>query len=312
MWSPDDRRFIFITGKGGVGKTTVSAALARALAARGKRVLITMCNAKERISAMYGTDAIGSDIAPIAENVWAVNIDPEHAFQEYGRMVLKVPGLYRVVFQNRYVRSFLPAVPGLQEWSMLGKAWYHTTEREADGANRFNVVLFDAPATGHGLDMLRVPKVILEVVPPGVLRRDAETAWKMFTDPAETAVVVVTMPEELPVTETLELVDTVDRELRMPLGALVVNAVLTPLFSAKEHAELAKIDPNRTWASPSLPLSAPESAVVSAARRSVQEQLQATSIERLASLANVHKITLPYLFDDVATPTSIEKLAALF
>ena len=90
-------------------------------------------------------------------------------------MVLKVPGLYRVVFDNKYVRSFLPAVPGLSEWAMLGKAWFHTTETDERGANRFDVVLLDAPATGHGLDMLRVPKVILEVVPPGILRRDAET-----------------------------------------------------------------------------------------------------------------------------------------
>src|SRR4051794_6943557 len=111
MWRADDRRFIFVTGKGGVGKTTVSAALARALAGRGKRVLIAMCNAKERISSMFGSEPVGPDIMPVATKIWAVNIEPEHAFEEYGRMVLKVPGLYRVVFHNKYIRSFLPAVP---------------------------------------------------------------------------------------------------------------------------------------------------------------------------------------------------------
>lgn len=313
MWSPDDRRFIFVTGKGGVGKTTVSAALARALAARGKRVLIAMCNAKERISAMFASEIIGSEIVRVAERVWAVNIDPEHAFEEYGRMVLKVPGLYRVVFQNRYVRSFLPAVPGLAEWAMLGKAWYHTTELDEHGNNRFDVVLLDAPATGHGLDMLRVPKVIIEVVPPSVLRRDAETAWKMFTDPRATAVVVVTMPEELPVTETLELVDAIDHELAMPLGALVVNAVLPPLFSDAEQNELSKVntDPSSADGSSASP-SAARSAVVAAARRAIQERLQAGCLERLASLAIAKRIVLPYVFEDVATPAVIERLATHF
>src|SRR5262245_14443549 len=107
MWKADDRRFIFITGKGGVGKTTVAAALARALAGRDKRVLIAMCKAKERISSMFGSAPVGPEIIRVADRIWAVNMDPELSFEEYGRMVLKVPGLYRVVFQNKYVKSFL-------------------------------------------------------------------------------------------------------------------------------------------------------------------------------------------------------------
>jgi anion-transporting ArsA/GET3 family ATPase len=308
MWSPDDRRFIFVTGKGGVGKTTVSAALARALAARGKRVLIAMCNAKERISSMFASDMVGPDVVRISERVWAVNIDPQHAFEEYGRMVLKVPGLYKVVFHNRYVRSFLPAVPGLPEWAMLGKAWFHTTERDQHGANRFDVVLLDAPATGHGLDMLRVPKVILEVVPPGVLRRDAETAWKMFSDPSQTSVVVVTLPEELPVSETLELAHTINNELSLEIGALVVNGVLSPLFSEAEREELSKVNPDSTLDG----ASAARGAVVAAARRSVQEQLQAGSLVRLEPLKCSKRVILPFLFEDVATPAAIERLAIHF
>jgi anion-transporting ArsA/GET3 family ATPase len=309
MWSPDDRRFIFVTGKGGVGKTTVSAALARALAARGKRVLIAMCNAKERISAMFASDAVGHEIVRVAESIWAVNIDPEHAFQEYGKMVLKVPGLYKVVFQNRYVRSFLPAVPGLPEWAMLGKAWFHTTERDERGANRFDVVLLDAPATGHGLDMLRVPRVILEVVPPGVLRRDAETAWKMFTDPSQTSVVVVTLPEELPVSETLELAHTIDEELFMQIGALVVNGFLTPLFTDVERKELSKVNVDLPSSDDA---SAARGAVVAASRRAIQEELQAGSLLRLDALNCSKRVILPFLFEDVATPAAIERLAAHF
>src|SRR4051812_40335862 len=87
------RRFLFVTGKGGVGKTTVSGALALALAARGKRVLVTMCNTKERLSAILGTKPIGHDIMPVGEGIWAVNMLPELALREYGEMTLKVGAL---------------------------------------------------------------------------------------------------------------------------------------------------------------------------------------------------------------------------
>lgn len=153
------RRFLFVTGKGGVGKTTVSGALALAMAAHGKRVLVAMCNAKERLSAILGTRPIGHDVIEVAPNVHAVNILPEQALEEYGGMVIGSERLAGLVFDNKYVKAFFRAVPGLYEWSMLGKAWWHTTEKRADGSWKYDVVLLDAPATGHGLDMLRVPKV---------------------------------------------------------------------------------------------------------------------------------------------------------
>ena len=187
------RRFLFVTGKGGVGKTTVSGAMAMAYAARGKRVLVALCNTKERLSAILGVKPIDDRVAAVAPNIWAVNLAPETAMLEYGEIILKVRALTRAVFDNRYTKTFFRAVPGLYEWAMLGKAWYHTTEKLEDGSPRFDLVLFDAPATGHGLDMLRVPKVILDVVPPGVLRRVAEAAWALFQDRDKSGVVLVTL-----------------------------------------------------------------------------------------------------------------------
>src|SRR5262249_14086227 len=233
----ENRRFVIVTGKGGVGKTTVCAALAVHLAHKGKRVLIAMCNAKERLSAMLGSDLVGPDVVNVSQNVWAVNMDPERAVEDYGMMTLHSRTLFKLLFDNKYVRTFFSAVPGLHEWAMLGKAWWHTTETRDDGMLKYDVVLLDAPATGHGLDMLRVPKVIVDVVPPGLLRRDAEKAWSMFQDPTRCAVVLVTIPEELPTSETIELAAALG-ELKLPIAKVVVNGVLPPLFSREEREKL--------------------------------------------------------------------------
>lgn len=306
----DSRRFLFVTGKGGVGKTTVSAALAVKFAARGKRVLIAMCNTKERLSAILGTKPIKDEIAEVLPNVWAVNIAPERALEEYGHLVLKIRAVTRAVFDNRYTKAFFRAVPGLYEWAMLGKAWWHTTEKLADGSNRFDVVLFDAPATGHGLDMLRVPKVILDVVPPGVLRRDAETAWAMFRDPVRSGVVVVTLPEEMPTTETIELVETIRTELGLPVLELVINGVLPALFTKAEREALLRDHGLLDVTAPARTAGTGDSAIVAGARRAAREAVQAESLARLTRSLTLPTVRLPFLFDEASTVAGTRLLAA--
>src|ERR1700685_321359 len=134
MGNAGTKRFLIVTGKGGVGKTTVCAAEATALAAKSKRVLVAMCHAKERLSTMLGSAPIGSDIVEAVPGIWAVNMDPAKAVEEYGLMTLKVRLLYKTVFDNKYARAFLRAVPGLEEWAMLGKAWWHTSEKNEHGS----------------------------------------------------------------------------------------------------------------------------------------------------------------------------------
>lgn len=303
----DERRFLFVTGKGGVGKTTVSAALALALAARGKRVLIAMTGAHERLSAILGTPPIGHDITLIHRGVWATKIEAARAMEEYGEMVLRVRAIARAVFDNKYTTSFFRAVPGLHDWSLLGKAWFHTTEVDREGRNRFDVVIFDAPSTGHGLEMLRVPKVILDIVPPGVLRRDAEEAWALFQDPAQSGVIVVSLPEEMPTTESIELITAVRGELRLPLAELVVNGVLDPLFSPAEREQLLAepdlLEVGAHFADPG------EQALSVAARRAVRETIQAAAVARLEEAVGVRAVRLPFLLEGANTPEGARKLA---
>lgn len=298
----DQRRFLFVTGKGGVGKTAVSAALAVSLAESGRRVLLTSCDMKERFSTLFEKPALSTEIRELGERIWGVKLEAEAALREYGGMVLKSEKLFDAVFDNRYTHGFFAGVPGLYEWAMLGKAWFHTTEKLPDGSNRFDVILFDAPATGHGLDMLRVPKVIVDVVPPGLLRQEAERAWKMFQDPKVSGIVVVTLPEDMPTNETIELVDALDNELSLPIARLVVNAVTEPMFSAAERAELLKdrrIDRSQ----------AGDEAIAAGVRRAIRERVEADALEKLGRLGKP-QVQLPLLRADVRDLNDIRRLAA--
>jgi anion-transporting ArsA/GET3 family ATPase len=299
-----ERRFLFVTGKGGVGKTTVSAALATSLARRGKRVLIALSGAHERLSSLFGVPQIGAEIVHVAPRISAVHILPEPALREYGAMILRSRAVFDTVFGNRYVKSFFRGVPGLYEWAVLGKAWYHSVEELRDGSPRFDVVLFDAPATGHGLDMLRVPKTIVDIVPPGVLRRDAERAWSMFRDERQSGVIVVTLPEDMPVNETFELVEALGGELGLPLALLVVNAVVPELFSVDErHSLLLDRDLRREVPG--------DEAIAAGVRRAIRERVQSESLERLESI-EVAKLRLPLVWGNAASPEALAELAQRF
>ena len=130
-----DLRLAILAGKGGVGRTTVAAALARALAAQGQRVLIAQTEAAERLGKLFGrAEPIGTDIVTLAPGIDAVNMTPKSALHEYGLMVLRYETVYRALFENRAVRGFLGAIPGLDAYAMLGKVWWHTTETGARAA----------------------------------------------------------------------------------------------------------------------------------------------------------------------------------
>jgi anion-transporting ArsA/GET3 family ATPase len=266
-----------------------------------------MCNAKERLSTMLGSDLIGPDVRPVAANVWAVNMEPARALEEYGLMTLKSRALYKLLFDNKYVRTFFRAVPGMQEWSLLGKAWWHTTETDADGRPKYDVVILDAPATGHGLEMLRVPKILVDVVPSGLLRRDAERAWQMLRDPAKCAVVLVTLPEEMPVTEALVMANTLQGELGLPIGKVVVNCMIPPLFERAERAVLEALPLARLGAAASV--GAGEAALIAGRSRAIHERHQAAAIHRLVDELPVTPSYLPQLFEDAAHPKAIRELA---
>jgi anion-transporting ArsA/GET3 family ATPase len=299
-------RFVTVVGKGGVGKTTVSAALALAAARRGKRVLIAMCNAKERVSQMLEVPPIGPTNQNVLPNIDAVNMIPKVALEEYGMMVLKVRALYRAIFENRLVSAFLRGTPGIEAWSMLGKAQFHVHETLPDGRNRYDMVILDSPATGHGLEMLRVPRVLLDVAPPGLLRREAERAWELFTDPVRSGVVVVTLPEDMPVSESVELYGALTNELQLPVAAIAVNGMMERLFTAEDAALIEQL----TRDTP--PEDMLFNLVKAGRRRTLRETVQSENLERVANTFPLPRYLLPQLMVAELRRAGVETLSKSF
>ncbi|HEY8147015.1 MAG TPA: ArsA-related P-loop ATPase [Kofleriaceae bacterium] len=299
-----DKRVVLVLGKGGVGRSTVAASIAAATARRGRRTLLFEASANDRFGELFGgTEAVGSSVTRLRENLYAVNTNPSAALEEYGLMVLKFRRVYKMVFENRVTRYFLRAIPGLDEYAVLGKAWYHWNEEER-GKRTWDTLVFDMPASGHAMSMLRIPKVILETVPEGPLTRDAATLRKQLQDTSHTAIVVTTLAEEMPVTEARELTAVLHRQLNLRVARLIVNQVFPERFPHGSPAEqvLERLE------GASGDLAALAGHGWSAMRR---RRLNERYITELARHLTLPRLELPLLFAPRLGPAEVDQLSRL-
>ena len=236
------RRFVLVTGKGGVGKSTVTATLAMLSARAGHRTLVCELNTRERIPTLFGKRPVGGKVTQIADNLWSVNIRPALAMEEYALMKLRFRALYHLVFDNPIVASLVRFIPGANDLLILGKAFNHERERASDGTPVWDRIIVDAPATGHGITFFSLPRVIRDAVPAGNMHREAQDMWSLLTDPHRTALHLVSLPEELTVRETVELHTALKGDLGMPLGYMFVNKVPPPLFDDGALADFERVD----------------------------------------------------------------------
>jgi anion-transporting ArsA/GET3 family ATPase len=240
------RDLIVVTGKGGVGKTTVAAALALAQAGRGRRVLVAEVAARADVARAFGRRDGNARIAALAPGIDHVSIDPGRALQAY--LHQQLPGIVaEVLARSRVFQPLTTAAPGLAELLSIGQVWDLTR----DGHRRaYDVVVLDAPAGGHGLALLGAPRTYARVARGGPVRRQATAIDAMLRDPGRTAIVVVATPEVLAVNETLAIRRTLRDELAMTLAAVVVNRLLPPPLRAADAETLrhAPTDPAITSA----------------------------------------------------------------
>jgi anion-transporting ArsA/GET3 family ATPase len=223
-------RFSILTGKGGVGKTTLAAAWALREAESGRRVLLAETHAGGQASALLGARTEPS-LHEAFENLYLVDLNGPAALREYALMVVHFETVYRAVFENRLARHFLRVIPALGELTMLGKLWFHANETRPGGRPRFDHIVLDAPSTGHALAMLATPARVLGTVPAGRLRDTCSWMVDLLSAP-QTALHVVTTPEEMPVNEAQRILDAARGALNIRVGALLVNQRLAAVPAA--------------------------------------------------------------------------------
>jgi anion-transporting ArsA/GET3 family ATPase len=300
-----NRRFVLFSGKGGVGKTTMASAFALSCARRGQRTLLMELNVKDKVSSLFGADHVGTEISEIEDNLFAVNVTPSAALEEYALMILKVKLIYKAVFENRIVRSFLKVIPGLNELLMLGKAYYHATEQDAHGRPVWDKIILDAPATGHGIFFLKIPSVITSIISSGHMYEEARRIQALLQNPEQSALVLVTLAEDMPVNETLMLSDVVRDELEMPIGCVMANAVYRPLFDAEQSAFIAS---QAACEHPAELTGFFDAAFFRASR----VELQQFYLERLNREGSWPILTVPYYFMDRMSFATISEIADHF
>ena len=295
MTGPDllDRRLLFVTGKGGVGKSTAAAALALLAATRGKKTLACEVDAKGDIADFFETSRPAFEPHRVASNLWVMAMDTEASLREYLHLQLRLPTIARLGPLARVFDFVATAAPGVREILTVGKIGWEVRERHYD------LVVVDAPATGHIVGQLTAPQAINDLVRVGQVRE--QTGWlaDLLADPATTGLVVVTTPEEMPVNETIELVERVRSETRISVAAIVVNRVLPELFSGADEEVFERLSVAAMSDRLADAVRGPVAPVLDAARLAVTlRRTRAGHLEHLrASLdPSVPLLYVPYLF----------------
>lgn len=298
------RQLHVVSGKGGVGKSAFACTLARRFERAGLRTLLLQINAADSHSRMLGLAHVDHVVRQARPHLSVANLEPEASLHEYLVLKLKVKKLVDVLLHNHIARSFLRFVPSLAELNMLGKLWFHAEERDAAGRPRFDRIVVDAPATGHGLTFLAVARAVHATVPGGPMARETGAMSAMLEDTTRTALHIVTLPEEMPVNESLEMIAAVRAQRLAPLGFLVANRVPRALFQPGDAAQLAAA---KAASSDPAHIAALDVALTRAAR----DHHVASQLARLSEAEpGMAHLRLPRLSSPQLSPVEMDRLAA--
>ena len=241
-----NKRVLIMTGKGGVGKTTLSAALAFAARDRGLNVCLIEVGKSPNMRYIFERDIPVYTEVRVDEGITALTLDPFLALLEYVEKQVKIKKFADWILNNRVMQYLTQAAPGWRELITVGKIWH--IESQTVGYKKrpkYDIIIVDAPATGHGISFLRVPAVILDVLKFGPVRMHTFEVQKMLLDPSRTMLNVVTLPEEMPVNEAVDLYRIARETLQIPTGFTFVNGVFSPMFDDVEAENYKRFKKNK-------------------------------------------------------------------
>jgi len=288
-----DRKLIFVTGKGGVGKTTIAASIAWLAAERGKRTLVCDVDDRGDLADLYEVGPLGFAEREVAPRLWAMSMDAEASLKQYLSLQLKLPLITRIGPIARMFDFVASAAPGVKEIVTVGKFCWEVKE------NHYDLVVVDAPSSGHVVGQLAAPQGINELVKVGMVRNQTDWMLDILGDPDKTGVVIVATPAEMPVSETEDLMARLESETNVSLSAVVVNRVLPELFGRGEEEVFARLEDPGARAAIETELGGNLGPLVEAARLMVtMRRSRTTHLERLRSAVNpdVVMLYMPYLF----------------
>ena len=303
------RRLILLSGKGGVGKSVVGTALALAARDRGKRVLLVEIGSPVEAAGYLGAPLSGPRETEVLPGLFTVNLDPAGVMDEYVRHAVRIEMFVRRILESPVYHRFFAAAPGLRELMTLGKLMVLEEARERWSRRPlYDLIVVDAPATGHGLSLLKVPIAASEAIPIGPVGHQARKILRLLRDRKKTGLVVVTIPEEMAVVEALELHRLAADEVGIEAQAVVLNACHERRFSEAEEAEVLRLAAE--GASGRLERGVPLAGALRAARRHLRRaKLTRFYQARLKRRLPLPLVSLPYLFREALGPDDLRELA---
>jgi anion-transporting ArsA/GET3 family ATPase len=298
-----DKRLIVVTGKGGVGKSTVSLALGMAAAKSGRRTIVCEVASQETASRVFNRGEIGFNEVEMAKNLYAISIDPDESMREYVLLQLKVKAMRDALFRSKIFNYLAAATPGLKELVTIGKIWELSQgdDRKVKKGRTYDTVVVDAPATGHGVGFLQTPRTFASIARVGPIHSQAQEMDRFLTDRENTGVAIVSLPEEMPVNESQGLEKTLVEEVGVSVDQVYMNGLYPERFDSGEERDIEKA------------LGKAEGSARAALRAALSERRRSESQrEQLARLKQGVKApvkTLPFIFKPQIEPADLERMA---
>jgi len=233
-----DHRLFFVVGKGGVGKTSVSAAMGMTAKRLNKTVLLIEVGDADAIGQIFDRSTLPDTPIQIQPGLWGVRINAKTVLQEYIKLHVNIPFVASRIVKSKIFEYIIAATPGLKEVMTLGQIWRWEQDKTFDNVPHFDTIIVDAPATGHGVSLLMLPQTLINMLVVGPIVEQTRVVHNLLIDPVKTCMTLVTIPEELPVNEALEFKNIAGDKLQMPVQTTFINCVYPNDFSATDGEKI--------------------------------------------------------------------------